>query len=111
MARIHTGTKRVQTVFGHHRDLVGRVIVRVIEEVADLIRASLNSGSLQKKTQSVTDGGGQRSFCVDWNRGEHLNIMCCNWRARFPMITYSNRATRMGAAWVHDRVPPPNRSL
>lgn len=31
-----------------HRDLVGRVIVRAIEKVVDLIRASLNSGSLEK---------------------------------------------------------------
>lgn len=63
MLRIHTGTKTVQTVFGRHRDLVGRVIVRVIEEVADLIRASLNSGSLQKKTQSITDGRATFLLC------------------------------------------------
>lgn len=38
--------------------------MRVIEEVADLIRASLNSGSLQKKTQRVTDGGGNVPFVL-----------------------------------------------
>lgn len=31
-----------------HRDLVGRVIVRPLENAVDLIRASLNSGSLEE---------------------------------------------------------------